>query len=238
MSSSVVSSFGGSFFKWFQDGVLPYLLGTVILIVVIVSCSLNILLIVTLKKRDMMKYPCNRFVLELSVMDLLAVALILLPSMVAAFSKTWYFTDYFCYVHGGLILWFHLVTFGLLSVMFVERMVKITNTNLYAKVFTSSRVVTLLSALVWVFTLLVTGVSASPWLTISYNFYHAACAVNLDDNIYYTSIVIVLGMVASLIVCIVCIVKIFMFKKQAAEKANNDKKNSITSIKEEPGRQQ
>lgn len=235
MSSSVVSSFGGSFFKWFQDGVLPYLLGTVILIVVIVSCSLNILLIVTLKKRDMMKYPCNRFVLELSVMDLLAVAFILLPSMVAAFSKTWYFTDYFCYVHGGLILWFHLVTFGLLSVMFVERMVKITNTNLYAKVFTSSRVVTLLSALVWVFTLLVTGVSASPWLTISYNFYHAACAVNLDDNIYYTSIVVVLGMVASLIVCIACIVKIFRFKKQAAEKANNDKKNSITSIKEEPG---
>lgn len=166
-------------------------------------------------------------------MDLLAVAFILLPSMVAAFSKTWYLTDYYCYVHGGLILWFHLVTFGLISVMFVERMVKITNTNLYAKVFTSSRVVSLLSALVWIFTLLVIGVSASPWLTISYNFYHAACAVNLDDNIYYTSIVVALGMVASLIVCIVCIVKIFKFKKQA-EKANNDKKNNISSINEEP----
>lgn len=167
-------------------------------------------------------------------MDLLAVAFILLPSMVAAFSKTWYLTDYYCYVHGGLILWFHLVTFGLISVMFVERMVKITNTNLYAKVFTSSRVVSLLSALVWIFTLLVIGVSASPWLTISYNFYHAACAVNLDDNIYYTSIVVALGMVASLIVCIVCIVKIFKFKKQAEEKANNDKKNNISSINEEP----
>lgn len=166
-------------------------------------------------------------------MDLLAVAFILLPSMVAAFSKTWYLTDYYCYVHGGLILWFHLVTFGLISVMFVERMVKITNTNLYAKVFTSSRVVSLLSALVWIFTLLVIGVSASPWLTISYNFYHAACAVNLDDNIYYTSIVVALGMVASLIVCIVCIVKIFKFKKQA-ERANNDKKNNISSINEEP----
>lgn len=233
MSSSIVSSFGGSFFKWFQDEVLPYLLGTVIVLVIIVSCVLNVLLIVTLKKRDMMRYPCNRFVLELSVLDLVAVALVLVPSLVSAFAKTWYFGDYFCYVHAGLIIWFHLVTFGLLAVMFVERMVKITNKDLYIKVFNSSRVVSLLSALVWIFTALVTGVAASPWLTISYNFYHAACVVNLDDNIYYTAIVMSLGMVASLIVCIICIVKIFKSKKKAAEKESNEKKNSVTSIKEE-----
>ncbi|XP_061164471.1 G-protein coupled receptor moody-like [Saccostrea echinata] len=235
MSSSIVSSFGGSFFQWFQDEVLPYLLGTVIVIVIIVALILNILLIITLRKRNMLRFPCNRFVLELSVMDLIAVFLILFPSMVAAFAKAWYLTDYFCYVHAGLIIWFHLVTFGLLSVMFVERMVKITNTDLYVKVFNSSRVVTLISALVWTFTALITGVALTPWLTISYNFYHAACVINLDDNIYYTIIVLMFGMVASIIICIVTVVKIFKHKKQAAAQEANVKKNSVTSIKEEPG---
>lgn len=234
MSSSIVSSFGGSFFQWFQDAVLPYLLGTVTIIVIIVALVLNILLIVTLKKRNMMKYPCNRFVLELSVMDLVAVAFILIPSVVAAFAKAWYLTDYFCYVHAGLIIWFHLITFGLLSVMFVERMVKITNTDLYARVFNSSRVVSLLSVFVWSFTMLVTAAGLSPWLSVSYDFYQASCVIHLDDNIYYTLIVIMFGLVASIITCIVTVVKIFRHKKQAAEKDAVKKKNSVTSIKEEP----
>jgi uncharacterized membrane protein len=201
--------------------------------VIIVSLVLNILLIVTLKKRNMMKYPCNRFVLELSVMDLIAVAFILIPSVVAAFAKAWYLTDYFCYVHAGLIIWFHLVTFGLISVMFVERAVKITNMDLYVKVFNSSRVVSLMSVLVWGFTMIVTAVGLTPWLSVSFNFYHASCVIQLDDNIYYTLIVLMFGLVASIITCIVTVVKIFKHKKQAAEKEAVKKKSSITSIKEE-----
>ncbi|KAK3099209.1 hypothetical protein FSP39_001012 [Pinctada imbricata] len=226
MSSGFVDSFGGSFFQWFQTDVLPYIIGSVCIIVFIATLVLDIILIMTLKKRGMLKYPCNRFVFELAVMDLLAAFFVVIISGVVAFMKSWELGSYVCSTHAVAITWFYLVTFGMLTVLFLERTIKIKKPELYERIFQSSRCVNIMSITVWVVDLGIACIALTDWVKVEYNMFHAACVVKYVDNVYYLILIFMLGVGFSTITCFICYFIIFKHKVDTFDQKKKKKDNN------------
>ncbi|KAJ8306979.1 hypothetical protein KUTeg_015063 [Tegillarca granosa] len=226
MSGSVVNSFGGSFFSWFQDEVLPYLIATVDILIIIICFILNILLIVTLKKRKLFSLPSNGLVFQLVLVDLICCVVVLIPGTVVAFLKFWPLTNIGCSIHAIAGNWLYLLTFCFLSILMIERTVKQTNLERYDKTFASTRFVVGISLVVWGFCLVVAVVPVTRWGTIAYDFYHAACIVYHTENIYYLTIIFVLGIGLSIMVVVISLILIYREKREYLKQkpVKNDQK--------------
>ena len=194
MSSSVVGSFGGSFFTWFQEEVLPYLIGTLYIIVLILGIVLNSIMITTIRKRNLLEIRTNKFVFELTILDLISLIGFIFPAIIVAFMRNWKLSNYVCQIHGTVFTMCHMSTFGLLIAMSVERAVRAKNFDLHDRFFLRSRSVTWISILVWVVSLGIATIPQTGWVSISYDFYQAACIPSFRNNVYYLSIVFTFGL--------------------------------------------
>jgi hypothetical protein len=217
---SIFDSFGGSFFAWFQDDVLPYLLGTLFIIIILLGVILNSVLITTLRKRNLLDIRPNMFVFQLAILDLISCILFLLPATVVAFMKRWVLTDYVCKVHGVLFTLCYLVMFWLLTILSIERVMRAKNFDLHDKLFLKSKAVTLFSVLIWFLAASVASIPISGWVPVSYNFYQAACVPVFSGNISYLCIVFVLGFCVCFVVYLITYIIIFIARKKKLEKQN------------------
>lgn len=221
-SSAVVSSVSGSFFTWFQDDVLPYLTGSLFIAVVIVGIILNGMLIATLRKRNLLKIRTNWFLFELTIVDFISCIFFIGPAVWVAFNRKWQLGDYACKVHGILFTTTYLVTFWLLLTMGVERALITKNFDLHDKIFSSSKYVTLISVLLWLGSVGISVIPLSGWVTISYDFYQASCVPFFTDNVYYLSIVFVLGICFCFISIIISYVIIIKSRRQKLAKPEKE----------------
>lgn len=217
-SGAVVSSVSGSFFIWFQDDVLPYLTGSLFIAIVILGIVLNGMLITTLRKRNLLKIRTNWFLFELTIIDFISCVLFIGPAAWVAFNRKWQLGYYACKVHGLLFTSTYLVTFWLLLTMGVERALITTNFDLHDKIFSSSKYVTLISVLLWFGSVGISAIPLTGWVTISYDFYQASCVPFFTDNVYYLSIVFVLGICFCFISIIISYVFIFMSRRKKLAK--------------------
>ena len=221
-SSAVVSSVSGSFFIWFQDDVLPYLTGSLFIAVVIVGIILNGMLITTLRKRNLLKIRTNWFLFELTIVDFISCIFFIGPAAWVAFNRKWQLGDYACKVHGILFITTYLVTFWLLLMMGVERALITKNFDLHDKIFSSSKYVTLISVLLWLGSVGISAIPLTGWVTISYDFYQASCVPFFTDNVYYLSIVFVLGICFCFISIIISYVIIFKSRRKKLAKPEKE----------------
>ena len=222
-SSAVVSSVSGSFFIWFQDDVLPYLTGSLFIAIVIVGIILNGMLITTLRKRNLLKIRTNWFLFELTIVDFISCIFFIGPAVWVAFNRKWQLGDYACKVHGILFTTTYLVTFWLLLTMGVERALITKNFDLHDKIFSSSKYVTLISVLLWIGSVGIAAIPLTGWVTISYDFYQASCVPFFTDNVYYLSIVFVLGICSCFISIIISYVIIFTSRRKKLAKPEKEK---------------
>lgn len=226
MSSSVVGSFGGSFFTWFQDEVLPYLIGTLYIVVLILGIVLNSIMITTIRKRNLLEIRTNKFVFELTILDMISLIVFIFPAIIVAFMRNWKLSNYVCQIHGTVFTMCYMSTFGLLIAMSVERAVRAKNFDLHDRIFLRSRSVTWISMLVWVVSLGIATIPQTGWASISYDFYQAACIPSFGSNVYYLSIVFTFGLGFCFIAYIVTYSLIFSARLKKLKKPKSDDNKS------------
>lgn len=215
--SSTVDAFGGSFFNWFQDEVLPYMLGSLYIVVMILGIVFNAILITTIRKNNMLEIRTNRFMFELAILDLISCILFIFPSIIVAFMKQWKLSDYVCKFHGTVFTFCYMVTFGFLIVMSVERATRAKNFDRHDRFFLRSKATAYVSALIWIIGLCVACIPHTGWVSISYDFYHAACVPEFGNNVYYLAIVFTFGICFCIVSYTVTYALIFSARKRQLE---------------------
>ena len=219
MSSSgqFVTTISDSFLMWFKESVFPYLFGSICVIVVITSIAINSFMLTVLKKRNLLTLPSNRFMLQLIILDLLACAFVLLPSIIAAFAKEWLLSTPVCYMHAIMINWLFLVMFALVTTTIAQQTIKQIKPQLAGVVFTSNVKVSIISLVIWLVDLAIAVAPTSGFVDIKYDYFHASCIVYLDTNIPYLSCLLAFGIVIPMIMIIVFFVLLSKNKKKKAK---------------------
>lgn len=146
---ALIESFGDTLTLWLRSKVIPYILFGTCIVVIITSCVLNIFMIFMLKRRKLIALPTNRFLLQLIVIDFLACGFVLVPICVTALANSWILSNPLCYFHAVISTWLLLVSFGLVSLCFIERVTKQKTPKIHQKLFDTNVGVALISGFVW-----------------------------------------------------------------------------------------
>ena len=223
-----------SFLTWIPSGILPYFLVAMCSITTISSIILNVLVVRTLKKRNSLRIPFGRFFLQLTIVDFIACVAILIPTCVVAIMSSWKLTTYACYSQGVIANFLYLNSFTIISLMTIERRVKLTNEGFYKTLFDPKWKVVVLSIFVWIINLGITAIPISNWIEISYDFYHAACTVRFDEALYYLVGVFSVGLALAFCVGLCTFPCIFHkrvkeIKRKKEADALNEKNDNIKS---------
>lgn len=228
--SSAVDAFGGSFFNWFQDEVLPYMLGTLYIIIMIFGFILNGVLITTIRKKNMLEIRTNQMILELAITDLVACILFIFPAIIVAFWRKWQLSDYVCKFHGTIFTTCYLISFGLLILLAVERVVRAKNFDIHDRFFLRSNGIKYLSVLIWFIAVAIACIPHSGWVKISYDFYQASCIPEFGNNSAYVAIVFTFGIGFCLITYFISYAMIFYARKKQLDGAKNSGGGNLLSL--------
>ena len=178
MNPELVGTLTDSFHNWFQNDILPYFVASFDIITIVVGFILNVMLVVTFKKRGLFKDSSTNFVFMLSVSDFIAFVLVLLPTIIAAFAREWLLSFPVCLLHGSMTVLMLYVSFSFLAILTVERAVKLSNPELYEKTFDSKTFVSILTIAIWILSCVVVFVNIADIAEIKYDFYHQGCMLN------------------------------------------------------------
>jgi hypothetical protein len=203
-------------------------------ITTISSIILNVLVVRTLKKRNSLRIPFGRFFLQLTIVDFTACVAILIPTCVVAIMSSWKLTTYACYAQGVIANFLYLNSFTIISLMTIERRVKLTNEGFYKTLFDPKWKVVVLSIFVWIINLGISAIPISNWIETSYDFYHAACTVRFDEALYYLVGVFSVGLALAFCVGLCTFPCIFHkrmneIKRKKEADALNEKNDNIKS---------
>ena len=211
----LVGTITDSFLNWFSTDILPYLVAAFDIITIIVGLSLNCMLIVTFKKRGLFNEPSSHFVFMLCIADFVAFALVLIPTIITSFTRDWVLTYPFCLIHGCMIPLMLYASFSFLTLLAVERAVKLVNAELYEKTFESKMLLKFLMMGMWLFSSVVAFVTIAGVAEIRYDFYHQGCMLNYQSSYALLNVHFLTTLGTSFIVLLVCYSFIFDARRRA-----------------------
>lgn len=219
---TLIESFGDTLTLWLRSKIIPYILFGTCIIVIITSCVLNIFMIFMLKRRKLISLPTNRFLLQLIVIDFLACGFVLVPICVTALAKSWILSNPLCYFHAVISTWLLLVSFGLVSLCFIERVTKQKSPKIHQNLFDTNVGVTLISGFVWAIDLGIALLPVFGIASIAYDEYQASCAVSYSKSKIFAPLVFALTFVLPFLVFIVCCIILFSHHRNKAKQKQDD----------------
>lgn len=219
---ALIESFGDTLTLWLRSKIIPYILFGTCIIVIITSCVLNIFMIFMLKRRNLISLPTNRFLLQLIVIDFLASGFVLVPICVTALAKSWILSNPLCYFHAVISTWLLLVSFGLVSLCFIERVTKQKTPKIHQNLFDTNVGVTLISGFVWAIDLGIALLPVFGIASIAYDEYQASCAVSYSKSKIFAPLVFALTFVLPFLVFIVCCIILFSHHRNKAKQKQDD----------------
>lgn len=219
---ALIESFGDTLTLWLRSKIIPYILFGTCIIVIITSCVLNIFMIFMLKRRKLISLPTNRFLLQLIVIDFLACGFVLVPICVTALAKSWILSNPLCYFHAVISTWLLLVSFGLVSLCFIERVTKQKSPKIHQNLFDTNVGVTLISGFVWAIDLGIALLPVFGIASIAYDEYQASCAVSYSKSKIFAPLVFALTFVLPFLVFIVCCIILFSHHRNKAKQKQDD----------------
>lgn len=219
---ALIESFGDTLTLWLRSKIIPYILFGTCIIVIITSCVLNIFMIFMLKRRKLISLPTNRFLLQLIVIDFLACGFVLVPICVTALAKSWILSNPLCYFHAVISTWLLLVSFGLVSLCFIERVTKQKTPKIHQNLFDTNVGVTLISGFVWAIDLGIALLPVFGIASIAYDEYQASCAVSYSKSKIFAPLVFALTFVLPFLVFIVCCIILFSHHRNKAKQKQDD----------------
>lgn len=219
---ALIESFGDTLTLWLRSKIIPYILFGTCIIVIITSCVLNIFMIFMLKRRKLISLPTNRFLLQLIVIDFLACGFVLVPICVTALAKSWILSNPLCYFHAVIPTWLLLVSFGLVSLCFIERVTKQKTPKIHQNLFDTNVGVTLISGFVWTIDLGIALLPVFGIASIAYDEYQASCAVSYSKSKIFAPLVFALTFVLPFLVFIVCCIILFSHHRNKAKQKQDD----------------
>lgn len=219
---ALIESFGDTLTLWLRSKIIPYILFGTCIIVIITSCVLNIFMIFMLNRRNLISLPTNRFLLQLIVIDFLACGFVLVPICVTALAKSWILSNPLCYFHAVISTWLLLVSFGLVSLCFIERVTKQKSPKIHQNLFDTNVGVTLISGFVWAIDLGIALLPVFGIASIAYDEYQASCAVSYSKSKIFAPLVFALTFVLPFLVFIVCCIILFSHHRNKAKQKQDD----------------
>lgn len=211
----LVNTITDSFLNWFQNDILPYFVATFDLITITVGFILNVVLVVTFRKRGLLKEPSSHFVFMLCIADFIAFACVLLPTIITSFARAWILSFPVCYIHGTMITLMLYVSFLFLNLLAVERAVKLTNKELYEKTFESKKFMRILIVVIWLLSATVAYVTIAGIADVKYDFYHQGCMIDYMTSYILLNAHFITTFGASFIIMIICYSVIFDARRRA-----------------------
>lgn len=211
----LVNTITDSFLNWFQNDILPYFVATFDLITITVGFILNVVLVVTFRKRGLLKEPSSHFVFMLCIADFIAFACVLLPTIITSFARAWILSFPVCYIHGTMITLMLYVSFLFLNLLAVERAVKLTNKELYEKTFELKKFMRILIVVIWLLSAIVAYVTIAGIADVKYDFYHQGCMIDYMTSYILLNAHFITTFGASFIIMIICYSVIFYARRRA-----------------------
>ena len=212
-----IDSIANSFFEWFHRDILPVCSAIVDSAIIVTGVVLNVLLLVAIRKRGLLNEPSSHFIVAFCVADFACYALLLLPSVIAAAAGDWLLSDPVCHAHGAFLFFFVFVNFGLVSVLSVERCIKLVREDdcAYDALFESTKVrngiIIAVFALGFVLSFLpVTGLGE-----VVYDSYHIGCKLDYARTPAFLFVHFVFTFTLSLVAVCVCYALIFDTRRKA-----------------------
>lgn len=211
----LVGTLKDSFLNWFQHDIFPYFEATFDIITIIIGFTLNVILIVTFKKRGLFKEPSSHFVLMLSISDFVAFPLVLLPTIITAFARAWILPLPICFMHGCIVILMLYASFLFLTTLGIERTMKLTHLELYRKTFESKTFVNIVTVVIWIFSTAVSFATIAGLAEIKYDASHQGCVLNYLTSYWLLNVHFVTTFGISFVVMIVCYSLIFEARRRA-----------------------
>ena len=211
----LVGTLTDSFLNWFQKDILSYFVATFDIIVIIIGCILNTMLIVTFKKRGLFKESSTHFVFMLTISDFIAFVLLLLPTIITAFAREWILSYPVCLAHGSMTVLMVYVSFALLAILALERVLKLSNPELYQKTFDSKIFVNVLTIAIWTVCCTIASVNIAGIAELKYDFYHQGCMLDYMSSYILLNIHFGTTFGISFVIVLVCYSVIFDAKRRA-----------------------
>lgn len=230
---ALIESFGDTLTLWLRSKVIPYILFGTCIVVIITSCVLNIFMIFMLKRRKLIALPTNRFLLQLIVIDFLACGFVLVPICVTALANSWILSNPLCYFHAVISTWLLLVSFGLVSLCFIERVTKQKTPKIHQKLFDTNVGVTLISGFVWAIDLGIALLPVFDIASIAYDEYQASCVVSYSKSKILAPLMFVLTFVLPFLVFIVCCIILFSHHRNKAKQKQDDMIEMLKPVQEQ-----
>ena len=231
----LVGTLTDSFLSWFQNDILPYFVASFDIITIVIGCILNITLIVTFKKRGLFKESSTHFVIMLTVSDFIAFVLVLLPTIITALAREWILSHPVCLVHGSMTVLMLYVSVSVLTILAVERALKLSNPELYEKTFDSKIFVNVLAIAIWVLSCTIAFVNIAGIAELKYDLYHQGCMLNYLSSYVLLNVHFGTTFGISFLIVLVCYSVIFDVRRRALidARARNFKQTAIAKkIKE------
>lgn len=193
----------------FVREVLPYLMTTWCALTVLINIILGIRTLNLVNKQLSFTLVAQSFTIQFVVIDVIADLLLLIPAAIVSTTLSWILTDIGCQIYGMVAIFVYLVTFSILGMRCLERVLRIRNLELHRRIFSTPRRLAVFALSVWFLDLVISGIPLTGWTVITYDYYHSGCYPVLEDNLYHLIVVTFLGIGLTLILFIVSHIVIF-----------------------------
>ncbi|XP_052792149.1 5-hydroxytryptamine receptor 1F-like [Mya arenaria] len=238
-----------AFLEWFRNDILPVCSALFNVAVIITGVILNVLLLVTIRKRGLLHEPSSHFLLAFCIADFISYVLLLLPNVITASIGDWVLSQPFCQIHGAMLFLVVFANFGIVTVLTLERAIKLCRNDdtLYAKMFENAKMRNILIVAVFVVATLLAFIPVTGAGDIQYDRYHEGCRLDYVAGPAFLIVHFLLTIVLSLVAAVVSYSLIFHTRKNAlirnrlikknveTNKTNTSQRKLITStVSEEP----
>ncbi|KAL8569317.1 hypothetical protein ACOMHN_024265 [Nucella lapillus] len=195
-----------------------------------IGIILNVILLVVYVKLRLHHDPTNDFIPQIAIVDPIASFLVIIPSSVAALIHEWPLSDTFCTIHGILVTWFHLLSFALIILIFVERVVKAWNPQLHSSTFNTHLFVVVISVIVWAWDLLISLLPILGIGSIAFDTYQSQCRVDHQRLHVLTHVIFSMGLYCSPLICLICFSLLIEKRRRAIMHELNDERNKLIDL--------
>ena len=214
-NTQLVNTITNVFLTWMQQDIIPVCVTTIDICIIIVGVILNIILMVTIKEKGLMNEASTYFVWHLGIVDFIAYGLGLLPTIITAIAGKWILSEPVCQIHGAVLSLLMFTNFIFLSVLAIERGVKLWKRHLRESVFEVRKYCQIIATCVWTISGLLGFLPVIGVADIRYEFYHQGCMLDYEASPVFLLINFMLTAVASTIIFCVSFGCIFHVRRLA-----------------------
>lgn len=217
VSTNFVNTIAETFLTWFHSDILPVCAAVFDILVIIIGIVLNVLLLVTFRKRGLFVEPSSHFILMMCVIDFIAYVLLLIPTIITSLAKKWLLSDPVCEIHGAMLFFLVFSNFAFAATLSIERMIKLCHTDgeQYEKIFENKKVRSVIISVIWGVAVVIAFLPTTGIGNIRFDFYHQGCMLDYTDGPGFLIVHFLLTCVIPTIVVIVGYSLIFHTRKQA-----------------------